>query len=149
MAKQTEAKAETPQTAAEETVTVSKAEFDALLADMQLMKQQLVSEDRKKALADKKQLEAEETVRRIEEQNKKAMELVDYHVELGSIRSNKNVEVSLNGKQYVIPRGKTVKIPRAVAEVIENAKEQTMLASGFQEQKAAEFEREEAALTAG
>lgn len=129
------------QTTAEETVTVPKAEFEALLADMQLMKQQLVSEDRLAAKKSAQQAEEERLLKIVEEENARAEELVDVHVELGSIRGNKNIEVAANGKQYVIPRGETVQVPRKVKEIIDNAQKQRAEAYGLQEKRRDEAEK--------
>lgn len=127
----------------EKTVTISEAQLKAMLADITLMKEKLASEERQRGISDNKKLEAEKTIRRIEEMNAKAMELVEYHAEMGSIRSNKNIEVSVNGKQYVVPRGKTVKIPRCVAEVLDNAQNQRNIAYGTLEEKADELKNSE------
>lgn len=130
---------------AAETVTVSKADFEALLNDMKLMKQQLASEDRLKSAKEQQLIADEEARKRAEEGNARAMELTDVHVDLGNLRGSKNVEVSINGKQYVIPRGKTVQVPRCVAEVIENARKQREIAYGLQEQRADELMKSAAA----
>lgn len=131
--------------APKDTVTISKEEFQALLDDMKLMKQQLTSEDRQRAFQDRKQIAEEEARRRLEEANAKAMEPVEIYVDLGNLRGNKNLNVSINGRQYVVPRGKAVMVPRCVAEVIENAKKQREIAYALQEKRAKEFERESVA----
>lgn len=125
------------------TVEISEEKLEALMADVALMKEKLADEERRRGIADKKLMEEEEERQRVLEANRKAMEKVPYHAELGAMRSNKNLEVSVNGKQYVIPRGQTVMIPRCVAEVLNNSKNQLDLAYGLQEKRAAEFAREE------
>lgn len=75
-----------------------------------------------------------------------AHELIDYYIDTGSTLSNQNVEVSVNGIQYIVPKGEVVKIPRFVAEVIENAKRQRAFASGVQKKATDVYRR---ALNAG
>lgn len=98
-AEQTAAAAENALTAAEETVTLSKAAFEELLADVKLMKDKLANEERLRGASNEKLLAEQAELERVQRENEKAMELVDIHVELGSMRGNKNIEVSLNGKQ--------------------------------------------------
>ena len=92
---------------AEKTVTISEAEYQSLKTDIELMKKQFVSEQRQKTVSDKQREKEEAMVAQTIAANEKAEELVDIHVELGSLRSNKNVEVSINGVQYIVPRGQT------------------------------------------
>ena len=142
-AEQTAAAAENALTAAEETVTLSKAAFEELLADVKLMKDKLANEERLRGASNEKLLAEQAEMERVQRENEKARERVDIHVELGSMRGSKNIEVSLNGKQYLIPRGQTVQVPRCVAEIVENAKVQRDAALGLQDRRAAEFAREE------
>lgn len=137
------------ETAAAQTVTISKEDFEALMADVKLMKQQLASEDRKKTLADKALEREEEELAKIEEANKRAEEIVEYMAPTGSLLSNKNLEVSINGKQYVVPRGVVVKIPRKVKEVIENAIKQRNISFGMQEKMKDDFAKQEEKQTSG
>lgn len=137
------------ETAAKQTVTISKEDFDALMADVKLMKQQLASEERKKSLADKALEREEAELARIEESNKRAEEIVEYMAPTGSLLSNKNLEVSINGKQYVVPRGVVVKIPRKVKEVIENAIKQRNISFGMQEKMKDDFAKQEEKQTSG
>lgn len=127
----------------EEKVTLTKAELEGLLADVKLMKEKLASEERRRGVEDRILLQEEEERARVIESNRRAMELVSYHAEMGSLRSNKNLEVAVNGKQYLIQRGQTVMIPRCVKEVLDNAQKQLDSAYGLQEQKADEFARQE------
>lgn len=142
-------KTETKSTqAVEETVTISKAKFDELLADMALFKQKYAEQQERLKIADETRREREEEESRlIEEANKRAEELVDYHVELGSLRGNQNVEVGINGVQFIIPRGETVRIPRKVVEVLENARAQRAVAYGLQDKRKKEFEESVRALS--
>lgn len=134
--------------AVDETVTISKAQFDELLADMALFKQKYAEQQERLKSADETRREREEEESRlIEEANRRAEELVDYHVELGSLRGNQNVEVGINGVQYIIPRGETVRIPRKVVEVLENARAQRAVAYGLQDKRKKEFEESVRALS--
>lgn len=142
-AEQTAAAAENALTAAEETVTLSKAAFEELLADVKLMKGKLANEERLRGASNERLLAEQAELERVQRENEKAMELVDLHVELGNMRGSKNIDVSLNGKQYVIPRGQTVQVPRCVAEVVKNAKVQRDAALGLQDRRAAELARQE------
>ena len=126
---------------AEKTVTMTEAEFEALKADMLLLKKQIASEQRLKTAAEKAQEETEAEIERIRAANEKAEELVTVHVEMGSLRGKKNLEVSINGVQYLVNRGVDVKVPRKVAEVIENSMKQREAAFGLQDRRAAEAER--------
>lgn len=142
-AEQTATAAENEMTAAEETVTLSKAAFEELLADVKLMKDKLANEERLRGVSNEKLLAEQAELERVQRENEKAMELVDIHVDLGNMRGSKNIEVSLNGKQYLIPRGQTVQVPRCVAEIVENAKKQKDAALGLQDRRAAELARQE------
>jgi hypothetical protein len=108
-----------------------------------MMEQKLVSEERQKSLSDKRREEEEALVAKTVAANEQAMEMVDCYVDLGSLRSNKNIEVAINGKQYVVPRGQQVRIPRCVKEVIENSLKQRATAFGLQDKKKADFEEAE------
>ena len=127
--------------AAVKTVTIPETELEALRADIRLLKQQLVSEDRLAAKKSARQAEEERLLQIVEEENARAEELVDVHVELGSIRGNKNIEVAVNGRQYVIPRGETVQVPRKVKEIIDNALRQRDEAYGLQKRRRDESEK--------
>lgn len=142
-AEQTATAAENELTAAEGTVTLSKAAFEELLADVKLMKDKLANEERLRGVSNEKLLAEQAELERVQRENEKAMELVDIHVDLGNMRGSKNIEVSLNGKQYLIPRGQTVQVPRCVAEIVDNAKVQRDAALGLQDRRAAELARQE------
>lgn len=126
---------------AEKTVTMTEAEFEAFKADMLLLKKQIASEQRLKTAAEKAQEETEAEIERIRAANEKAEELVTVHVEMGSLRGKKNLEVSINGVQYLVNRGVDVKVPRKVAEVIENSMKQREAAFGLQDRRAEEAKR--------
>lgn len=131
-----ENKAEKP-----ETVTIPKEDFEQLIADMKLMKSQLASEQRAALLKDSRAAEEEAELEQIRKANEKAEELVTIHVDAGSIKGNKNIDVAINGVQYVVQRGKDVQVPRKVAEVIMNAQRQREIAYGLQDKRSQEFER--------
>ena len=46
-----------------------------------------------------------ELAKLIEKANKESEELVEYIAPTGSMKSNKNIEVNINGVQYTVPRG--------------------------------------------
>jgi hypothetical protein len=123
-----------------EMVTVPREEFEALKAQMALMAQKMAAEDRQKSKAELSAEAAAAEAEAVKTANAEAEELVDYYVDTGSLRSNQNVEVAINGVQYVIPRGKAVKIPRKVVNVIENAKKQKAAAYKLQKERKAEAE---------
>lgn len=129
--------------AAGKTVTISEEDFNAIMNRIKMMEQKLVSEERQKSLSDKRREEEEALVAKTVAANEQAMEMVDCYVDLGSLRSNKNIEVAINGKQYVVPRGQQVRIPRCVKEVIENSLKQRAAAFGLQDEKKADFEEAE------
>ena len=79
-----------------------------------------------------------ELAKMIEKANKESEELVEYIAPTGSMKSNKNIEVNINGVQYTVPRGVKTNIPRKVAEIIDNSIKQAEFAQGVQN-KAAEI----------
>mgnify|MGYP004630403519 CR=1 FL=1 len=74
----------------------------------------------------------------IEKAYRESEELVEYIAPTGSMKSNKNIEVNINGVQYTVPRGIKTNIPRKVAEIIDNSIKQAEFAQGVQD-KAAEI----------
>lgn len=46
-------------------------------------------------------------------------------------KGNDSLFVAINGRKFLIQRGKTVEVPRAVAEVIEHSEEQAEEADSF------------------
>lgn len=136
--------AETQEAAPQEMVTVPKEQLEALIADVKLMKKQLSDEGRTAAAKDRRSEMEEQWIKQTIDANAEAAELVDYYAPGGAMRANKNFEVSLNGKQYIVPRGKPVRIPRTVKEIIENSIAQENEAYGMQEEQNAAFEKDEA-----
>lgn len=128
-----------PEASAKETVTVSKEDFERILADMKI---QLAGELRAELMKDSRTAAEEAELEQIRKANERAEELVTIHVDAGSIKGNKNIDVAINGVQYVVQRGKDVQVPRKVAEVIMNAQRQREIAYGLQDKRSQEFERE-------
>lgn len=108
-----------------DTVTIEKSQLDKLLG----MYDEL-QEIKKSMPIDRK---AEKI-----KQDKESEELVEYIAPTGSMKSNKNIEVNINGVQYTVPRGVKTNIPRKVAEIIDNSIKQAEFAQGVQD-KAAEI----------
>lgn len=139
--------AKAKETAAESsgnTVTVSAEEFQEMQQQLKLMSQYLASDNRMKSAAAEKEEAEEKLLQKIREANKRSMEPVKIHVDRGNMRNSRNVEVAINGVQYLVPRGVDVMVPRCVAEVINNAEKQRDNAFAMQEEKSAEFVTAEA-----
>lgn len=125
------------------TVTIEKSQLDKLLGmydELQELKKNVPIDNKAEKLKQDKAL-----VELIIEANAASEELVEYIAPTGSMKSNKNIEVNLNGVQYSVPRGVKTMIPRKVAEVIDNSLKQTEIAAGVQE-KAAETAQQAMAL---
>lgn len=126
-----------------DTVTIDKAQLDKLLGmydELQELKKNVPSDNKAEKLKQDKELAL-----LINKANAAGEELVEYIAPTGSMKSNKNIEVNLNGVQYSVPRGVKTMIPRKVAEVIDNSIKQTEIAAGVQE-KAAETAQQAIAL---
>ena len=138
---------ETTATATEQ-VTIEKSQLDEILAGYEDMKTQIAKLSEQsmtngntaeaRSLAEEKRLLAI-----VEEANKASDELVPYYADLGATRSNKNLEVSINGVQTIVPKGQSVKLKKSVVEVIENAKKQKEISLGLQETRNKEAEKAE------
>lgn len=135
---ETAAKAAQTENNASEVVEVSKAEFEEMKAQLALLMKQATSEDRMKSDAEKKYEADEKAMEQVRAANAAAEEEVELFISEGSLRSNKTAEVSINGVQYLVPKGQLVRVPRKVKEVIDNAIAQKKEAYGLQEKKAAE-----------
>jgi len=48
--------------------------------------------------------------------------MVDIYIERGAQHEDPNFFVGFNGKTYILPRGKTSKVPKAVADEINRAR---------------------------
>ena len=119
-----------------DTVTIEKSQLDKLLGmydELQELKKSMPIDRKAEKIKQDKEL-----VKLIEEANKESEELVEYIAPTGSMKSNKNIEVNINGVQYTVPRGVKTNIPRKVAEIIDNSIKQAEFAQGVQD-KAAEI----------
>lgn len=119
-----------------DTVTIEKSQLDKLLGmydELQELKKSMPTERKAEKIKQDKEL-----AKLIEKANKESEELVEYIAPTGSMKSNKNIEVNINGVQYTVPRGVKTNIPRKVAEIIDNSIKQAEFAQGVQD-KAAEI----------
>ena len=119
-----------------DTVTIEKSQLDKLLGmydELQEIKKSMPIDRKAEKIKQDKEL-----AKLIEKANKESEELVEYIAPTGSMKSNKNIEVNINGVQYTVPRGVKTNIPRKVAEIIDNSIKQAQFAQGVQD-KAAEI----------
>lgn len=119
-----------------DTVTIEKSQLDKLLGmydELQELKKSMPTDRKAEKIKQDKEL-----AKLIEKANKESEELVEYIAPTGSMKSNKNIEVNINGVQYTVPRGIKTNIPRKVAEIIDNSIKQAEFAQGVQD-KAAEI----------
>ena len=125
-----------------DTVTIEKSQLDKLLGmydELQEIKKSMPIDRKAEKIKQDKEL-----AKLIEKANKESEELVEYIAPTGSMKSNKNIEVNINGVQYTVPRGVKTNIPRKVAEIIDNSIKQAEFAQGVQD-KAAEIAQQEIA----
>lgn len=119
-----------------DTVTIKKSQLDKLLGmydELQEIKKSMPIDRKAEKIKQDKEI-----AKMIEKANKESEELVEYIAPTGSMKSNKNIEVNINGVQYTVPRGVKTNIPRKVAEIIDNSIKQAEFAQGVQD-KAAEI----------
>lgn len=119
-----------------DTVTIKKSQLDKLLGmydELQEIKKSVPTDRKAEKIKQDKEL-----AKMIEKANKESEELVEYIAPTGSMKTNKNIEVNINGVQYTVPRGVKTNIPRKVAEIIDNSIKQAEFAQGVQA-KAAEI----------
>ena len=119
-----------------DTVTIEKSQLDKLLGmydELQEIKKSMPTDRKAEKIKQDKEL-----AKLIEKANEASEELVEYIAPTGSMKSNKNIEVNINGVQYTVPRGVKTNIPRKVAEIIDNSIKQAEFAQGVQD-KAAEI----------
>lgn len=83
-----------------------------------------------------KEVAAEETGKT----GKKGEEMVPIRLFRDGERYRDDERVTVNGKTTIVPRGKTVMVPKSVAEVLENAMSQRELADLYMEKKEEEYE---------
>lgn len=138
-------------TAKTETVEIPKEQLEQLMSGYEDMKNQIavltkqtVENDNFRRSTDLKRQEEERLLKIIEEENAKGDELVDVYLDMGSLRSNKNAEVSINGVQNIVPKGETVQVKRSLKEVIDNADKQKAIALDLQDRMSAEYAEAEA-----
>ena len=114
-----------------DTVTIEKSQLDKLLGmydELQEIKKSMPIDRKAEKIKQDKEL-----AKMIEKANKESEELVEYIAPTGSMKSNKNIEVNINGVQYTVPRGVKTNIPRKVAEIIDNSIKQAEFAQGVQD----------------
>lgn len=117
-----------------DTVTIEKSQLDKLLGmydELQEIKKSMPIDRKAEKIKQDKEL-----AKLIEKANKESEELVEYIAPTGSMKSNKNIEVNINGVQYTVPRGVKTNIPRKVAEIIDNSIKQAEFAQGVQDKSA-------------
>lgn len=117
-----------------DTVTIEKSQLDKLLGmydELQEIKKSMPIDRKAEKIKQDKEL-----AKLIEKANKESEELVEYIAPTGSMKSNKNIEVNINGVQYTVPRGVKTNIPRKVAEIIDNSIKQAEFALGVQDKTA-------------
>lgn len=132
-------------TAESEKVEIDKAQLESILAQQEEIRATIALLT-KQAGKDAKKLEADDRVKAeesrlielVEQANREAEELVEVHIDMGSLKSNKNLELNINGVQSIIPKGQTVTIPKKAKEIIDNAKKQQAIALGIQDKRAEE-----------
>lgn len=129
-----------------EQVTISKAQLDSIMAQLDETNKKIeeLTEQANKKPATKQEVEQakeKELLAQIEKANACSEELVDVYIDKGSLKSNKNLEVNACGKQFIIPKSKTVQVPKYVKEVIDNSDKQMNEALHLQEQRAEEAQK--------
>lgn len=134
---------------ATEQVTIGKSQLEAILAGYEDMKKQIAQLTERSVINTdtaeaRKTAEEKRLLAIVAGANKASDEIVPYYADKGSLRSNENLEVSINGIQTIVPRGEQVELKRSVIEVIENSKIQKAISLGIQEKRKKEAERAEA-----
>lgn len=136
------------ETTAPEQVTMDKAQLDAILANQEEMRATIAlltkqAERNSKSIeaTDRVKVEEERLLQIVHKANERGAEMVEMHIDKGSLKSNKNLELNINGVQTIIPKGQTVTIPRKVAAIIENSEKQQAIALGIQAERAKEAEK--------
>lgn len=131
-----------------EKVEIDKAQLDNILAQQEEMKatialltKQTHRDAEKLEAEDRNKTEEKRLLQLVKKANEEAEKLVEAHIDMGSLKSNKNLELNINGVQSIIPKGQTIKIPKKAKEIIDNAKEQQKIALGIQSKRAKEAEK--------
>lgn len=135
----------------EEKVEIPKSQLESILAGYDEMKNQIAvltkqaaTETKAKTAESRKLEEEQRLLKLVHKANEASQEEVEIHVDLGSLRSNKNAEISINGIQSTIPKGQTVKVKKNVAEIIDNSLKQREISLGLQNKRNAEYVKAEA-----
>lgn len=130
-----------------EKIEIDKSQLDNILAQQEEMKatialltKQTQRDAEKLEADDRNKAEEKRLLQLVKKANDEAEEIVEAHIDMGSLKSNKNLELNINGVQSIIPKGQTVKIPKKAKEIIDNAKEQQSIALGIQSKRAKEAE---------
>lgn len=129
-----------------ELVTLSKAQLDIILAQLEETNKKVeeLTEQASKQPATKQEIQQaneRKLLEQIERANSDSEEQVEVYIDKGSLKSNKNLEVNACGRQFIIPKGQTVKVPKYVKEVIDNADKQMEEALHLQDQRAEEAQK--------
>lgn len=129
-----------------ETVTLSKEQLDTILAQLEETNKKVeeLTEQASKQPATKQEIQQaneRKLLEQIERANSDSEEPVEVYIDKGSLKSNKNLEVNACGRQFIIPKGQTVKVPKYVKEVIDNADKQMEEALHLQDQRAEEAQK--------
>lgn len=129
-----------------ETVTLSKEQLDTILAQLEETNKKVeeLTEQASKQPATKQEIQQaneRKLLEQIERANSDSEEQVEVYIDKGSLKSNKNLEVNACGRQFIIPKGQTVKVPKYVKEVIDNADKQMEEALHLQDQRAEEAQK--------
>ena len=82
----------------------------------------------------------------IEEQQPKDDGKVDFYAFRDSDKYKDDITVIINGKAYRIQRGKHVRIPKAIAEILEHSMEQDAKTAALIERESGAYERDKARL---
>lgn len=134
-------------TAEGEKIEIDKSQLDNILAQQEEMKatialltKQTQRDAEKLEAEDREKTEEKRLLQLVKKANEEAEEIVEAHIDMGSLKSNKNLELNINGVQSIIPKGQTVTIPKKAKEIIDNAKEQQAIALGIQSKRAKEAE---------
>lgn len=129
-----------------ELVTLSKTQLDTILAQLEETNKKVeeLTEQASKQPATKQEIQQakeKDLLEQIERANSDSEEQVEVYIDKGSLKSNKNLEVNACGRQFIIPKGQTVKVPKYVKEVIDNADKQMEEALHLQDQRAEEAQK--------
>lgn len=133
MAEKKKAAAEAPEIAAVD----PNAEAEKILAEARAQAAEIVANAKK---------EAEAAVEAAKEAQAPAAKSGDELVPIRLFKDNErykdDVFAAINGKSWQIKRGETVKVPKYVADVLEQSMKQDMATANMIEQKSAEYEAE-------